>query len=233
MRKRYLHIAFTMLLSLIMQAAHAQLVRYVTTTGTYAGDGLSWATAKNNLQDAINDLHNHMVQAGITEGGCIYVAQGTYKPTESTEQMGGGVLFTAFKLYGGISVYGGYAGTETGDDLLPENREMKSATAKPWELKYETILSGNHSSSTPTTFTWNAKKEIYDTSFPGTSYHVVWFATNGFDENGRAKPLNGTALMDGFTIEGGCAGNRTVENDREHNAFGGGAYMVEGAQRKH
>ena len=45
--------------------------------------------------------------------------------------MGGGVLFTAFKLYGGISVYGGYAGTETGDDLLPENREMKSATAKP------------------------------------------------------------------------------------------------------
>lgn len=233
MRKRYLHIAFTMLLSLIMQAAHAQLVRYVTTTGTYAGDGLSWATAKNNLQDAINDLHNHMVQAGITEGGCIYVAQGTYKPTESTEQMGGGVLFTAFKLYGGISVYGGYAGTETGDDLLPENREMKSATGKPWELKYETILSGNHSSSTPTTFTWNAKKETYDTSFPGNSYHVVWFATNGFDENGRAKPLNGTALMDGFTIEGGCAGNRTVENDREHNAFGGGAYMVEGAQLKH
>ncbi|MDD6124011.1 MAG: right-handed parallel beta-helix repeat-containing protein [Bacteroidales bacterium] len=233
MRKRYLHIAFTMLLSLIMQAAHAQLVRYVTTTGTYAGDGLSWATAKNNLQDAINDLHNHMVQAGITEGGCIYVAQGTYKPTESTEQMGGGVLFTAFKLYGGISVYGGYAGTETGDDLLPENREMKSATAKPWELKYETILSGNHSSSTPTTFTWNAKKETYDTSFPGNSYHVVWFATNGFDENGRAKPLNGTALMDGFTIEGGCAGNRTVENDREHNAFGGGVYMVEGAQLKH
>lgn len=233
MRKRYLHIAFTMLLSLIMQAAHAQLVRYVTTTGTYAGDGLSWATAKNNLQDAINDLHNHMVQAGITEGGCIYVAQGTYKPTESTEQMGGGVLFTAFKLYGGISVYGGYAGTETGDDLLPENREMKSATAKSWELKYETILSGNHSSSTPTTFTWNAKKETYDTSFPGNSYHVVWFATNGFDENGRAKPLNGTALMDGFTIEGGCAGNRTVENDREHNAFGGGAYMVEGAQLKH
>ncbi len=233
MRKRYLHIAFTMLLSLIMQAAHAQLVRYVTTTGTYAGDGLSWATAKNNLQDAINDLHNHMVQAGITEGGCIYVAQGTYKPTESTEQMGGGVLFTAFKLYGGISVYGGYAGTETGDDLLPENREMKSATGKPWELKYETILSGNHSSSTPTTFTWNAKKEVYDTSFPGNSYHVVWFATNGFDENGRAKPLNGTALMDGFTIEGGCAGNRTVENDREHNAFGGGAYMVEGAQLKH
>ena len=233
MRKRYLHIALTMLLSLIMQAAHAQLVRYVTTTGTYAGDGLSWATAKNNLQDAINDLHNHMVQAGITEGGCIYVAQGTYKPTESTEQMGGGVLFTAFKLYGGISVYGGYAGTETGDDLLPENREMKSATAKSWELKYETILSGNHSSSTPTTFTWNAKKETYDTSFPGNSYHVVWFATNGFDENGRAKPLNGTALMDGFTIEGGCAGNRTVENDREHNAFGGGVYMVEGAQLKH
>ena len=41
MRKRYLHIAFTMLLSLIMQAAHAQLVRYVTTKGSYAGDGLS------------------------------------------------------------------------------------------------------------------------------------------------------------------------------------------------
>ena len=159
---RKLHIPFLFfLLSLFVQAAHAQLVRYVTTTGTYAGDGLSWATAKNNLQDAINDLHNYMQQKGISEGGRIYVAQGKYVPTESTEQAGGGVLFTSFKMYAGISVYGGYKGDESGDALEPDNRPLKGGATKPWEMKYQTILSGNHS-STQTVFQWDPtnKKDV-------------------------------------------------------------------------
>ena len=240
---RYTLLCFSLLLTVLVAQAQNPLVRYVKSSalgGTYENSGLSWENARNNLQDAINDLHNYMTQQGISEGGIIYVAgvadgskNGTYVPTESTEQIGGGVLFTAFKLYAGISVYGGYAGTETGDALLPENRVLKYGATKPWELKYETILSGNHSNTTPTTFEWNAKKQTYSTSFPGNSYHVVWFATSGFDENGRAKALGGTALVDGFTIEGGCASNRSVDAQREHNAFGGGVYMVDGAQLKH
>lgn len=229
---RKLHIPFLFfLLSLFVQAAQAQLVRYVTTTGTYAGDGLSWATAKNNLQDAINDLHNYMQQKGISEGGRIYVAQGKYVPTESTEQAGGGVLFTSFKMYAGISVYGGYKGDEIGDALEPDNRLLKGGATKPWEMKYQTILSGNHS-STETVFQWDPtnKKEVYTTSFPGNSYHVVWFATNGLDDKNRAKPLGGTSLLDGCIIEDGNASNRSVETMRVHTAFGAGIYMTAGAK---
>ena len=229
---RKLHIPFLFfLLSLFVQAAQAQLVRYVTTTGTYAGDGLSWATAKNNLQDAINDLHNYMQQKGISEGGRIYVAQGKYVPTESTEQAGGGVLFTSFKMYAGISVYGGYKGDEIGDALEPDNRLLKDDATKPWEMKYQTILSGNHS-STQTVFQWDPtnKKEVYTTSFPGNSYHVVWFATNGLDDKNRAKPLGGTSLLDGCIIEDGNASNRSVETMRVHTAFGAGIYMTAGAK---
>lgn len=233
MNRRYLHIfIFLVLLGGLASTARAQLVRYVKSDGTYNNSGLSWDDAKNNLQDAINELHNYMLQQGISEGGCVYVAEGTYVPTESTEQSGGGVLFTAFKMYAGINVYGGYAGNETGDALLPENRLLKDGATKPWELKYETILSGNHSRISPTSFRWNETKQIYDTSFPGNSYHVVWFATEGLDADGRANPLAGKSLLDGFIIEGGHASNRSVDVRREHNAFGGGVYMVEGAQVK-
>ena len=176
---RYTLLCFSLLLTVLVAQAQNPLVRYVKSSalgGTYENSGLSWENARNNLQDAINDLHNYMTQQGISEGGIIYVAgvadgskNGTYVPTESTEQIGGGVLFTAFKLYAGISVYGGYAGTETGDALLPENRVLKDGATKPWELKYETILSGNHSNTTPTTVEWNAKKQTYSTSFPGNS----------------------------------------------------------------
>ena len=43
-------------------------VRYVKTNGSYANDGTSWAQAKNNLQDAIESLHDCMSRNGITEG---------------------------------------------------------------------------------------------------------------------------------------------------------------------
>ena len=51
-------------------------VRYVKTNGSYANDGTSWTAAKNNLQDAIESLHDYMTRNGITEGR-VYVAAGT------------------------------------------------------------------------------------------------------------------------------------------------------------
>ncbi len=101
-------------------ALHAQtdyLTRYVATTvkyggnnytGSYTNSGLSWASPKSNVQDAINDLRSYMVTNGITSGGKIYVASGTYTPTESTEESGGTTLNLSFKMFSGISVYGGF-----------------------------------------------------------------------------------------------------------------------------
>ena len=51
--------------------------------GKYANDGLSWDKAKDNVQDAINDLYDYM-QRNNLHSGSVYVAGGKYEPSEST-----------------------------------------------------------------------------------------------------------------------------------------------------
>ncbi|WP_158215862.1 discoidin domain-containing protein [Prevotella sp. P5-92] len=218
-------------------------VRYVTTSGNYANDGTSWAQAKNNLQDAIESLHDYMTRNGITEGR-VYVAAGTYRPTTSTPG-GDGVLYTSFLIYEGITVYGGFDAANP--EATPEERivfdadgserTISQATGLKWRMKNTTTLSGNHSSSTEDPMKWNSLKNEYDESFTGNSYHVVWFATNtsthssGLNDKNRGVALAHTAGLDGFTIRDGNASNRTVPEQTDgshayHNSYGGGVYMV-------
>ncbi|NJL04367.1 MAG: cadherin, partial [Chloroflexaceae bacterium] len=68
-----------------------------------SGDGLSWATAKRNLQSAL---------ALATAGAQIWVADGTYYPDEGTGQTNNNRDAT-FSLKDGVAIYGGFAGTET------------------------------------------------------------------------------------------------------------------------
>ncbi|MCI6339002.1 MAG: hypothetical protein MR802_13990 [Prevotella sp.] len=219
-------------------------VRYVKTNGSYANDGTSWAQAKNNLQDAIESLHDYMTRNGITEGR-VYVAAGTYSPTTSTPG-GDGVLYTSFLIYEGITVYGGF--NADSPEATPEERmvldadgknemNISQATGLKWLMKNTTTLSGNHSSSTEDPMKWDPSKNEYDESFTGNSYHVVWFATNtsthssGLNDKNRGVALAHTAGLDGFTIRDGNASNRTVPEQTDgshayHNSYGGGVYMV-------
>ena len=71
--------------------------RYVTPTGAYSNRGTTWADAKNNIQDAINDL----VASNLLPGE-VWVKEGTYRPTESTES-GGSSLYASFKIPAGIN----------------------------------------------------------------------------------------------------------------------------------
>ena len=50
--------------------------------------------------------------------------------------------------------------------------------SRSWDLKYKSILSGNHH-TTGYSFTYDSKRGVYNTTFPLSSYHVVWFGTNG------------------------------------------------------
>lgn len=228
--------------------AQTDTIRYVKVGGSYQGSGMTWAQAKNNLQDAINDLHQYLIDNNLTSGS-IYVGAGTYKPTESTESFGGGLQYTAFKVYSGIHIYGGFRADETRQearpylpdgsidtlyrpllDTLPSLESGQNAKLQPWNFRYPTILSGSHNSQP--VFTFNSTHGQYVTTFPGNSYHVVWFATEGFipvsaegDEQNHALPLPNPAGVDGCTITGGYASDKTTA-DRIHAGFGGGAYMV-------
>lgn len=269
------------MMSVLSASAQTDTIRYVNAkTGKYANDGKTWATAKDNVQDAINDLYDYM-QRNNLHSGSVYVAAGTYTPSESTGD-GASVLSTSFKIYDGIHVYGGFKGDETLTDddrtakrTLPDKRVL---SAKPawrdgnmgkvndspltdgdkvldipdmsisdlekdeqthgdglmrYDFKYATIFSGNHN-TVMGTFKWNDSKKQYDTRFPGNSYHVVWFATNGYIKGTDgantlyADSLVYGASLDGCIIQDGNASGRSTA-DRDLNAFGGGVYMVQHA----
>lgn len=71
---------------------------YVNASAADDGDGKSWATAFNDLQDAL---------AAAEFGDEIWVAAGTYKPTETSDRS------VSFVLKSGVKIYGGFAGDET------------------------------------------------------------------------------------------------------------------------
>jgi predicted outer membrane repeat protein len=260
------------MMSVLSASAQTDTIRYVNAkTGKYANDGKSWKTAKDNVQDAINDLYDYM-QRNNLHSGSVYVAAGTYTPSESTGD-GASVLSTSFKIYDGIHVYGGFNADDPednpdkrmlsakpawrdgnmgkandypltdGDKVLDipdmtigalENEEQEHGDGlMRYDFKYATIFSGNHN-TVMGTFKWNDSKKQYDTRFPGNSYHVVWFATNGYckDDKGNntlyADSLVYGASLDGCIIQDGNASGRSTE-DRDLNAFGGGVYMVQHA----
>ncbi len=75
---------------------------YVDDSATGSDDGTNWVDAYNSLQDALS------VAAG--SGGVvaeIWVAEGEYVPA------GVGSRATSFVLQNGVSIYGGFAGSET------------------------------------------------------------------------------------------------------------------------
>ena len=109
--------------------AQTDTIRYVKTTGSYTADGRSWANAKSNLQDATNDLYDYL-QRNNLKSGRVLVAEGTYTPTETTASDADGVLNTSFKIYEGITVYGGFDKDETDDDIQPSARVITDTDGK-------------------------------------------------------------------------------------------------------
>lgn len=96
-------------------AAPAQgIIRYVDQNGTATGDGHSWKTAFQSLQDALSVA---------STGDEIWVASGTYYPDAADPTK-------SFVLKEDVAIYGGFSGRET----TREQRDFR---------KHLTILSGN------------------------------------------------------------------------------------------
>ncbi|MEN8228063.1 MAG: T9SS type A sorting domain-containing protein [Bacteroidota bacterium] len=104
---------FGLFMLMLIATVNAQNIVYVTDDG--AGDGSSWANAAGSIQDQI---------FAADSGTSIWIKAGTYYvPGDST-----------FTMKTGVSLYGGFAGTET-NPLQRTDYRMGGAN--------ETILSGD------------------------------------------------------------------------------------------
>lgn len=141
--------------------------RYVTVLGAGAKNGTSWSQAYDHsqLQTAINE-------PCVNE---VWVSAGTYTPTLVVG--GAGSRYKTFQMKNGVSVLGGFSGTET---LVTQ----RNVNTNP------TILSGD----------LNGDDNYNVTPWTGTGencYHVFYHPAG--------LGLNITAVLDGFTIKGGKA----------------------------
>lgn len=176
----------------------ASRIRYVKSGGT--GDGSSWDNASGNIQNMIDELANN----ANGQAGEVWVAAGIYTP--QSQLISGTAYSASFRMRDGISVYGGFAGTEA------SKIEREKASTMPWDFKNETILEAAYYNGD---LTWTNNKW----TLTSDSRHVVWFAPMP----GESAFTNVTTL-DGVTIQGGYAQGGTGLDDFKTDR-GGGVYM--------
>lgn len=153
------------------------------------GDGTSWSNALGNLSEALEQAEY---------GDQVWVAKGTYNPSETDRQ-------ATFEVMDGVELYGGFIGTE--GKLEDRN----------W-AKNNTILSGEIGS--PATKDDNCYTVLYtrnvseDTRIDG--FTITGGAANGLGEKGDLKRCGGGWFNDG---EGGNS-SPTVINCTFSDNFG-------------
>jgi len=153
----------------VLTALGSSIIRVDQNTGP-GGNGESWENAFNNLQDAL---------AVASMGMEIWVADGAYYPDDSTGPNPQDETST-FTLINGVSLYGGFEGTET------ELSQRDPSTNI-------TILSGDIDGDDLNGDGNNIAESVADIQ-GGNAYHVV---------DGRTVDIS--SIIDGFTITSGNA----------------------------
>lgn len=174
-------------------------IRYVKAGGT--GDGSSWANASGDLQKMIDELAGSNSQ-GLA--GEVWVAAGTYAP--QSQLISGTAYSASFRMRDGISVYGGFAGTET-------SKQERAKGTMPWDFTNETILEAAYYDHA--NLQWNNNKW----TLTSDSRHVVWFAPMANEAD-----FTRTTMLDGVTVQGGYAQGGTGLDDFKTDR-GAGVYM--------
>lgn len=128
-------------------------------------------------------------------GSEIWVAAGTYKPTK---KVGGSEdCFKTYQMKNGVGIYGGFAGIETERDQRSSDPNL-------------TILSGDINGDDSNTIEWTLPERV------DNSCHV-FYHPEGIN-------LDGTAILDGFTVQGG----NSVNPEKTDSHRGAGMYNGNG-----
>ncbi|MEM6297753.1 MAG: choice-of-anchor Q domain-containing protein, partial [Bacteroidota bacterium] len=170
---------------------------YVSTSGSDMNTGVNFTNAFLTLQKALTEAEN------LGGGVQIYVATGTYKPTQGWDVITNAATTTAryetFRIPDGTKVYGGFSGNETGaiTQAILDARDFSTN---------ETILSGDFNDDDLVT---GLGQSLSITNNAENAYHVVF-----------TRDVSSATIMDGFTITGGS----TTDFLQAGNNLGGGWY---------
>lgn len=190
MKKTLLRNAAVVLCLMAPAASLGAATFYVAPDGT--GDGSSWATAAGDLQAVID---------AASAGDAIYVAKGVYKPSRLIKTSK--KTSKAFFLKDGVSLYGGFAGTEAS----LADREVGNAA---YEMSNATVLDADDEVpdvwarviAEGSTYRWEWELEGNQvTGTSGNSSHLLYAAAT------LAQPT----VIDGFTLKGANANVATAK----------------------
>ena len=179
-------------------------VLFVDNDAVSSGDGLAWNTAFADVQDALtqaarfngDDISNNDISQ-------IWIAEGTYKPSAELEP--GDTRSASFCLVDGVTIYGGFTGTE-------------SVLAERDPSAHETILSGDIGvldDDTDNVYTVVYCGSGVTSALDGTQ--VIGGAANGGStEDHRERSYGGGVFNSGSLTVSNCILS-------ENSAFGGAA----------
>ncbi|GAB5523778.1 MAG: hypothetical protein Roseis2KO_16500 [Roseivirga sp.] len=175
---RYTKYFLLILLFTFSFVAQSQVVVRVDPQATGAGDGSSWTDAYTTLQAAIDG-------AETAGGGEVWVKSGTYTPTTGTDRS------ARITLKDGVSLYGGFAGSET-------MRSERDARANV------TFLSGEIGSATTNT---DNSINILNVESTSQDNRIDGFAVrDGYTDSSIASPSIGAVyIRDGAITITNCA----------------------------
>ena len=141
---------------------------YVKSNASGANNGTSWTNAFTSLQSAL---------AAAASGNEIWVAAGTYKPTTNTDRS------VSFVLKNAVSIYGGFAGTET-------QRAQRNIHSNVTVLSGD-IGAGGDSSD-------NSYHVVFGNGL-GNTTQLNGFTITGGNANGGLYPFSGGGMLNKFS----------------------------------